>query len=221
VAGTQTTIQTTAHLDNGNSFALGTDNVYDPNTVLGYTAQAITTQTGQYYLYNGSQPLPDNAGQASTVQLPLGAMMEQQENTLALQYLAMVPIILDGGEALLAGVGADTGIMATRGGLIDISQHLSTVDAEGPEFAMYSRLTTAFENGRTLTGTDAAFYQHELIESSLVDSGMEQSAAHVEALSQQGIPYTPASQAALYHPSVIQQFPTSFNMATRAAAGVH
>jgi hypothetical protein len=69
---------------------------------------------------------------------------------------------------------------------------------------MYSILTTAFENGETLTGTDAAFYQHELIESSLVDSGMDQSAAHLETLSQQGIPYNQASQAALYHPSVIQ-----------------
>jgi RHS repeat-associated protein len=107
VAGTQTTVQTTAYLNNGNSFILGTDNVYDPNAVVGYTAQATTTQTGQYYLYSGSQPLPDNAGQASTVQLPLGAMMEQQANTLALQYLAMVPIVLDGGELLLTGGGAD------------------------------------------------------------------------------------------------------------------
>jgi RHS repeat-associated protein len=115
---------------------------------------------------------------------------------------------------------AAEGITPTSEGLINISQHLSTVDAEGPEFAMYSRLTTAFENGETLTGTDAAFYQHELIESSLVDSGMGQSAAHLETLSQQGIPYNQASQAALYHPSVIQQFPTSFNAATRAAAGV-
>ena len=119
-----------------------------------------------------------------------------------------------------AGFLAAEGITPTSEGLINISQHLSTVDAEGPEFAMYSRLTTAFENGETLTGTDAAFYQHELIESSLVDSGMEQSAAHLETLSQQGIPYNPASQAALYHPSVIQQFPASFNAATRAAAGV-
>ena len=108
VAGIQTTIQTTADLNNGNSFVLGTDNLYDPNTVLGYAAQAITTQTGQYYLYNGYQPLPDGAGQASTVQLPLGAMMEQQANTLALQDLAMVPIILDGGEVLLADAGADS-----------------------------------------------------------------------------------------------------------------
>jgi len=111
------------------------------------------------------------------------------------------------------------GVMPTKGGLIEISQHLSTVDVEAPEFAMYSRLTTAFENGEALTGTDAAFYQHELIESSLVDSRMGQAAAHAETLNQQGIPHTPNSQAALYHPSVIRQFPTSFNTATRAAAG--
>jgi hypothetical protein len=54
----------------------------------------------------------------------------------------------------------------------------------------------------------------------LVDSGMKQSAAHLETLRQQGIPFNQASQAAIYHPSVIQQFPTSFNAATRAAAGV-
>jgi hypothetical protein len=46
---------------------------------------------------------------------------------------------------------AAEGITPTSEGLINISQHLSTVESEGPEFAMYSRLTTAFENGETLT----------------------------------------------------------------------
>ena len=114
--------------------------------------------------------------------------------------------------------------MATREGLIQISEHLTQLPGGGgidpANAAMYSRLTTAFENGQAFTGTDAAFYQHELLESSLMDSGMEARAAHLETLSQQGIPYAPGYEAQLYHQSVIQQFPAYFSPAARAAAGV-
>jgi RHS repeat-associated protein len=121
---------------------------------------------------------------------------------------------LGGSEGLNMELNAaQGGVMATREGLIDVSQHLSTFGADPPNSAMYSRLTTAFENGRALTGTDAAFYQHELIESSLMDAGMADRAAHLETLSRQGIPYAPGHESQLYHPTVIQQFPGYFNPA--------
>ncbi len=78
-----------------------------------------------------------------------------------------------------------------------------TFGADPANAAMYSRLTTAFENGKALTGADAAFYQPELLESSLMDASMEARAAHLETLARQGIPYAPGYEAQLYHATVI------------------
>ena len=120
---------------------------------------------------------------------------------------------------------AAEGTMATQEGLIEISEHLTQLPGGGgidpANASMYSRLTTAFENGQALTGADEAFYQHELLESSLMDTGMDARAAHLETLNQQGIPYAPGYEAQLYHPTVIQQFPSYFSPAAQAAAGVH
>jgi len=71
-----------------------------------------------------------------------------------------------------------------------------------------------------LSSLDSLEYNHESIESGLVAGGMDVAAAHLETLRLQGIPYAPGFQAQIYHPSVIQQFPDSFNEATRKAAGV-
>ena len=115
--------------------------------------------------------------------------------------------------------------MATREWLTTISEHLSQLPEGGGldpvNYGMYDKLTTAFESGQPLTGIDATFYEHELIESSLMDAGMDARAAHLETLSQQGIQYAPGYEAQLYHPTVIQQFPSSFSRAAQAAAGVH
>jgi RHS repeat-associated protein len=119
----------------------------------------------------------------------------------------------------VVSLATDTGVMATREGLIDVSQHLATFGTDPANAAMYSRLTTAFENGQALTGADATFYQHELIESSIMDAGMDARAAHLQTLDMQGIQYAPGYEAQLYHPTVIQQFPAYFSPATQAAAG--
>jgi hypothetical protein len=87
------------------------------------------------------------------------------------------------------------GVNATREGLIDVSQHLSQFGVEPTNAAMYERLTTAFESGQPLTGADATFYQHELIESGLMDGGMDARAAHLETLRIQGIDYAPGYEA--------------------------
>jgi hypothetical protein len=111
---------------------------------------------------------------------------------------------------------AADGTMATQEGLINISQHLAQgVDygIEPANIAMYGRLTDAFEAGEPLTGIDANFYEHELIESSLVDAGMNPAAAHVAALNIQGIKNTAAAPAQLYQPNIILKYSESFNSA--------
>jgi RHS repeat-associated protein len=105
-------------------------------------------------------------------------------------------------------VAADEGVMATKEGLINISHHLTQgVDygVEPGNIGMYNRLVTAFENGTSLTGPDLNFYQHELYESSLVDLGLDQAAAHQAALENFGV-----NEFQLYHPSVIEANPTVF-----------
>jgi RHS repeat-associated protein len=132
-------------------------------------------------------------------------------------------IMLAGGGLLFGElpVAAGVGVAPTRGGLVCVSEHLMTFGADAPNAVMYSRLMSAFENGQLLTGPDAAFYEHELLESSFMDAGMDYQAAHLEALSQQGITYAPGFEAFLYDPSVIQQFPSMFSLAAQGAAGVY
>jgi hypothetical protein len=94
---------------------------------------------------------------------------------------------------------AESGVMATREGLIDISEHLATrFDPDAPTQLMYGRLVNAFEQGEALTGVDATFYQHELIESELMDAGIEARAAHLQTLQIQGIPYQAGYESLLY-----------------------
>jgi RHS repeat-associated protein len=122
--------------------------------------------------------------------------------------------------AALSKIAGDTGIQATEEGLSTVASHLSRFGDVPENSAMMSRLTTAFENGKALTGADATFYQHELMESELVEAGMDPAAAHLETLSRQGIAYVPGYEVQIYDPSVIRQFPTSFSPAAQAAAGV-
>jgi RHS repeat-associated protein len=105
----------------------------------------------------------------------------------------------------LAAEGAE-GIMASREGLIEVSQHLSTFGTDEANAAMYSRLTSAFESGQPLTGVDATFYQHELIESGLMDAGMGAREAHLSTLEIQGIPYQKGYESLLYSPEAMKFF---------------
>lgn len=60
--------------------------------------------------------------------------------------------------------------------------------------------------GLEVTGADANFYTHELLESEYMTSGMSYEAAHAAALQRAGV-----SPFSLYHPEVIEQFPEHFN----------
>jgi hypothetical protein len=96
-------------------------------------------------------------------------------------------------------------VAPTREGIIDIAEHLATrFDQDIPTQMMYNRLVSAFEEGATLTGVDATFYEHELIENGLMDMGMEATMAHLETLQIQGITYQAGYESLLYSPEAMK-----------------
>ena len=62
-----------------------------------------------------------------------------------------------------------------------------------------------------MTAQDLNYYQHELIESGLVDQGMGLREAHLETLKLQGIPYEPGYEHQIYAPSVLNKYREYFN----------
>jgi hypothetical protein len=106
----------------------------------------------------------------------------------------------------LATEGAADTTTVTESGLNQVTEHLSQFGGSPPNAAMISRLQSALDNGGAVTGADANFYNHELIESNLMSNGVDYEAAHAAALEQAGV-----SPFGLYHPDVIQQFPEYFN----------
>jgi len=80
------------------------------------------------------------------------------------------------------------------------------MDSFGPNEEMVAGITNAFENGGPLTGAYQNFYQHELLESSLIDQGANYEAAHAAALAEYSV-----SPFSLYAPEVIDAKPALFN----------
>ncbi|WP_112077003.1 hypothetical protein [Herbaspirillum rubrisubalbicans] len=76
---------------------------------------------------------------------------------------------------------------------------------------MVQRLKDALASGERLTGADANFYLHEIAEGTAFSRGLGYEAAHTAALEKYGV-----SNFSLYHPEVIQSFPSEFNSAWRA-----
>jgi hypothetical protein len=110
------------------------------------------------------------------------------------------------GTAIVGTSARTAGTIATRGGLIAISEHLSQFGPDAANSLMYSRLAGAFERGEALTGVDAAFYEHELIEAGLMDAGMAAREAHLETLQIQGLTYARGVEYSLYTPEAIKLF---------------
>ena len=140
----------------------------------------------------------------------LGKMLDDYKWKLQSPYgrgQIMADIITLRAGALLKSLApaAETGgINATREGLIDISHHLSSLDADPANAIMYGRLTEAFEGGRPLTGVDANFYTHEVTESGLMNSGLSWQTAHAQTLEIQGIPYVRGYTSQLYTPEALR-----------------
>ena len=94
-----------------------------------------------------------------------------------------------------------------------IERHLSALDALDafpPNRAMLQRLKAGKNDPEDLN-----FHQHEIIEAQLMAEGVEDRAAHLQALARQGIAYEPGYEARLYHPSVVLRYPDHFNPAAR------
>jgi len=104
-------------------------------------------------------------------------------------------------------------VKVTREGLEKITSHLAQFGDHPPNQAMIDRLSSQI--GSHVTGADANFYNHELIEAQHMASGLSYDAAHSAALEQAGV-----SPFSLYHPEVIQQFPEYFNNAWLAHWGI-
>jgi hypothetical protein len=104
-------------------------------------------------------------------------------------------------------------IVVTEEGLANVTSHLAQFEEYGPNEAMLDRL--AGQVGSRVQGADANFYTHELLEAEYMASGMSYDEAHAAALQQAGV-----SPFSLYHPEVIQQFPSYFNNDWRAFWGI-
>jgi hypothetical protein len=108
-------------------------------------------------------------------------------------------------------------VLATRDGLSAVEAHLMNprfLDVEafggrGMEPAneeMLRRIAAAAAEGGSLTGADAAFYQHELYENALMTQGIDYETAHLRALADLG-----HSEPQLYDPEVIRNNPGWFS----------
>ena len=115
-----------------------------------------------------------------------------------------------GGVAEHAVSGAVT---VTREGLDTLIAHLAQFGEHPPNQAMIERLSAQL--GSEVSGADANFLTHELLEAQHMAAGLEYDAAHAAALKQAGV-----SPFSLYHPEVIQQLPEYFNNAWRAFWGL-
>lgn len=125
-----------------------------------------------------------------------------------------------GGHWLLAGIGVipfggvESGsVTITREGLQTVTTHLAQFGEYAPNQAMIDRLTSQL--GMQVTGADANFCTHEILEAGHMASGLGHDAAHAAALAEAGV-----SPFSLYHPEVIQMFPEYFNNAWRAFWGL-
>jgi hypothetical protein len=87
-----------------------------------------------------------------------------------------------------------------------IREHLAQFGPHEPNDAMLERVEQALAKGEPLTGADAAFYHHELLESSLMNDGLPYEAAHNIALENLG-----HSPFEVYHPDVVENNPDFFN----------
>jgi RHS repeat-associated protein len=161
---------------------------------LTYAGSALLEGLGAASEYGGAVW---GGGLASATAIGVGSLENGQFSELA-------PGLEDLAQSRLSLEAETPGIMATKEDLITISEHLSTVDADPGNAIMYQRLLDAYEAGTPLTSVDANFYEHELIESGLVDSGIERWAAHAQTLEIQGIPYVKGYTSSLYTPQALQ-----------------
>jgi len=127
--------------------------------------------------------------------------------------LAQGPLTVAGGAFQTAGAAAEQGIQITEEGLAAVIDHLAQFGEWPANQAMIDRLSAQL--GEVVTGADANFYTHELMEANFMGSGMTYDEAHTLAIQIEGV-----SPFSLYHPEVIEQCPECFNANWRAYWGI-
>jgi RHS repeat-associated protein len=109
------------------------------------------------------------------------------------------------GADLLGAAGADqAGTLITRDGVDAVAEHLGRFGDTPYNSAMLDRPESSV--GSRVTGADESFFNHELTEKDLMDSGMPYQDAHAGALEAHG-----ATEYDLYHSDVIRSMPEWFN----------
>jgi hypothetical protein len=125
-------------------------------------------------------------------------------------------VVVTTGSAMVGAVIEDAlegGVTVTREGLSRLSEHLAQFGEHPPNQAMLRRLESAVDSA--VSGADANFYTHELLEAGHMAAGMDYEAAHAAALGEAGV-----SPFSLYHPEVIEEFGEFFNDAWRTFWGL-
>ncbi|MFE1574157.1 RHS repeat-associated core domain-containing protein [Comamonas odontotermitis] len=158
-----------------------------------------------------------NYGQAG---LLFGAMLGEQ--ALSVVGFRVPPVVVAPVVTRMAPVTAEAGatcvpegIKITSKGLNLVEQNLSRFDLWEPNAAMVQRLRDSLQAGERLTGADANFYLHEIAENTGRLKGLGYDEAHAAALNKYGV-----SNFSIYHPEVIQNFPSEFNNAWRSYWGI-
>jgi len=87
-----------------------------------------------------------------------------------------------------------------------VKKHIKKFGDDKPNEYMLIRLQNALEKGEKISGADAVFFTHELVESHMMLKGLSYEEAHQKALQIFGV-----SPFSVYHPDVIKQFKDHFN----------
>ena len=118
------------------------------------------------------------------------------------------PVVLGPFAAGSAPLIAASEVEITEAGLGEVETNLARYDPYPPNESMLARLRAALAGGTRLTGADAAFYQHELMESALIRQGIDKELAHQLAFEKLSM-----SPYAVYHPDVVMTYyPAHFNL---------
>jgi RHS repeat-associated protein len=131
---------------------------------------------------------------------------ESREKTLLLGLVVLIPGVAEMGAV-------SEGVVVTEQGLAIIEQHLAQFGEWEYNDAMIERL--AAQLGSRVTGYDANFYTHEMIEAEYMAAGLDAESAHAAALAETGV-----SPFEIYHPEVVRRFQDAFSTAWKAHLGI-
>jgi hypothetical protein len=131
-------------------------------------------------------------------------------------FLPSLADVVDLGEAASGADAAGKDVIPSMEDASRIESHLSQPEFTDPAYggtgmapensAMLCRIECAASAGTPISGADLAFYDHELLESSLMEAGQGAPEAHAAALTT--LEHSPFE---LYAPEVISAYPESFS----------